>query len=144
MVQTQAKSVIALDVGERRIGVARASLVACLASPLVTFKNDAYIWENIKKVCDEQAVGLVIIGLPRGMDGQTTAQTHYAQKFAEEAKVHLGLPVQFQDEAVTSKQAERELAGRSKRFQKSDVDALAATYILEDYLHEHPPRESYR
>jgi RNase H-fold protein (predicted Holliday junction resolvase) len=49
----------------------------------------------------------------------------------------LPLPISWQDEAVTSVRAEEELRARGKPYVREDIDALAATYILEDYLHEH-------
>ena len=58
-------------------------------------------------------------------------------EFTKQLKQSFNLPVYFQDEAVTSKQAEAELQARGKHYEKSDIDALAATYILEDWLGEH-------
>jgi len=75
-----------------------------------------------------------VVGLPRGMQGQHTAQTAEAEAFAKSLRAQSGLPVHMQDEAVTSKQAEDELKGRGKPYGKGDIDALAATYILQDWL----------
>jgi putative Holliday junction resolvase len=127
-------SIIALDVGEKRIGVARAGIEARLPEPLTTLENNSTIWQKLQTLCAEQAVHGVIIGLPRGLDGQETAQTRYARQFGIEAKQQLGLAIHFQDEAVTSKKAKHELSERGKDFSKGDIDALAATYILEDFL----------
>lgn len=136
MVQAPNRAILALDVGERRIGVARATEAARLPSPLTTLENNLTIWTELKQICNEQRIVRIVIGLPRSLSGQATAQTKYVENFATEARAHLGLPIQFQDEAVTSKQAERELIARGKPFNKGDIDALAATYILEDYLRE--------
>jgi putative Holliday junction resolvase len=88
-------------------------------------------------VTEQGAVGLVI-GLPRGLDGQETAQTRAVREFAEQLKPAVQLPYYWQDEAVTSRQAEEELKSRGKPYQKGDIDALSATYILEDFLRDHP------
>jgi putative Holliday junction resolvase len=140
-VRAAGSSVLALDVGNARVGVAVASLVARLPRPLTTLKNDDSIFEEILRLASAEDAGVVVVGLPRGLDGQHTKQTVYAEDFAEELKQHVGLPVQMQDEAVTSKQAEAELKARGKEFDKGDIDALAATYILEDFLRDY--RENF-
>lgn len=133
MVQTP-RSVLALDVGEARVGVALASLIARLPQPLATLKRGEGFWSDLQKIIEEEAVGELVVGLPRNLSGQNTAQTATVQAFAEELKQKVNLPIHFQDEAVTSQQAEAELEGRHKPYSKGDIDALAATYILEDYL----------
>lgn len=132
------RSVIALDVGERRVGVATASLQARLARPLTTLDNSDALLAQLQKLIAEHDVSAVVIGLPRGLSGQRTGQTLYAETFAKALKAQLNLPLYWQDEAVTSKQAEAELRARGKPYAKKDIDALAATYILEDFLAEHP------
>ena len=74
--------------------------------------------------------------MPRGLDGQRTEQTIYTENFVQELKSHLKLPVYTQDEAVTSRKAEEELTKRGKQYTKEDIDSLAATYILDDFLQE--------
>jgi putative holliday junction resolvase len=69
------------------------------------------------------------------MDGQETQQTRDTERFVSLLRDKTGLTVHMQDEALTSQKAEAELQARHKPYQKGDVDALAATYILEDYLH---------
>jgi len=131
-------SILSLDVGGRRIGLALAGQTAKLASPLGAIDRQAEdTWEALHKVLDTHNVNQVVIGLPRGLDGQETAQTAIIREFAEEFKEHFDHPIQFQDEAVTSRQAEEELRERGVSYNKADVDALAATYILTDYLNVH-------
>jgi len=131
------QTILALDVGEKRIGVAVADVKLQFPKPLTTLENTDTIWQDLQKIVDEQQSGLVVVGLPRGLDGQETAQTAYARVFMQELRTNLGLPVREQDEAATSVKAEQELRGRGKPYEKGDIDALAATYILEDYLQEH-------
>ncbi|HEX4774100.1 MAG TPA: Holliday junction resolvase RuvX [Candidatus Saccharimonadales bacterium] len=133
MVQTP-RSILALDVGEVRVGVAVASLVARLPRPLTTLNRNDNFWNELQLIIESEAVGELVVGLPRNLSGQSTAQTTAVEAFANELKRHFGLPVNFQDEAVTSKKAEAELESRKKPYSKGDIDALAATYILEDYL----------
>ncbi len=131
--------ILALDVGERRIGVAVANTIAKIASPLTTLTHDETIFDQLDNVIVEQQATVLVLGLPRGLEGQETAQTHAVQQFAGELKQHAGLPLYWQDEALTSRQAESELTERGKPFAKGDVDSLAATYILEDFLREQWP-----
>jgi putative holliday junction resolvase len=131
-------SILALDVGGQRIGVAVANIVARIANPLVTIENTADIIDVLQKlIVQERAIALVV-GLPRGLSGQTTEQTNTIESFVDNLKPHVSIPIHMQDEAVTSRQAEEELKARGKPYNKGDIDALAATYILEDFLNEHP------
>lgn len=131
-----ARSIIALDVGERRIGVALASTIARLAAPLVTITNDAEAIQHINDLIAEHDAGVLVVGLPRGMQGQETAQTEATRIFAANLRRHINIPVYFIDEAVTSQLARAELQSRGAHVHRGDIDALAATYILEDYLRE--------
>jgi putative Holliday junction resolvase len=125
---------ISLDVGEKRIGVAIAHRANGFPAPLTTLVNDDGVINHLRKICHKNDIGEIVVGLPRGLDGQDTAQTRYCQLFADSVSRELGLPVYLIDEAVTSAKAEAELAARGARFSKEDIDALAATYILEDFI----------
>lgn len=127
---------MALDVGERRIGVALANRVARLASPLTTLENNTAVYEKIAELIHAHDADALVIGLPRGMQGQQTGQTTATEAFAANLREHITVPVYFMDEAVTSQMARAELKARGSHIHKGDIDALAATYILEDYLRE--------
>ncbi len=133
-----AVSILALDVGARRIGVARALLSVGIANPLTTLDEPALFITDITNLVRQEEAGALVIGLPRGLDGQDTDQTRSVRDFGEQLESYVTVPVYWIDEAVTSAQAEKELEARGKAFGKGDIDALAATYILEDFLHEHP------
>lgn len=130
------QTALALDVGAKRIGVAVARLEVGIASPLVTLTNDETVWERLQQLVDEHDTGTFVVGLPRGLDGQETDQTRETETFMAELRARVGLPVHAQDEAATSLKAEEELKARKKPYGRGDIDALAATYILEDYLRE--------
>lgn len=130
----QQDTIIALDVGTKRIGVAIASMSTKFARPLVTLEHSDIIWSELNKLVEQYEVGAIVVGLPRGLEGQETAQTKKTEVFMQELRANVGLPVHSTDEAVTSVQAEAELKQRGKPYEKGDIDALAATYILEDYL----------
>ncbi|MEK7059745.1 MAG: Holliday junction resolvase RuvX [Patescibacteria group bacterium] len=129
-------SALALDVGSKRIGLAIASLASRLPRPLKTLENDADFVQALQAIIDAENVEAVVVGLPRGLDGQATDQTGVIKAFADQLKGDLSLPIHFQDEAVTSRQAEDELKSRGKPYSRGDIDALAATYILQDFLAE--------
>lgn len=120
--------------GDKRIGVALASPIARIASPFMVLGNDSEVWNNIAKLIASENIGIIVVGLPRSLDGNETEQTKTVLRFADKLKQKCQLEIVMQDEALTSRQAEAELRNRGKQFAKGDIDALAATYILEDYL----------
>lgn len=126
-------SILALDVGERRIGVAIASEIARLARPLTTLINDEHLMPSLQQMLKDESITTIVIGLPRNLSGDDTPQTDYVRKFTEQLDRDM---IIFQDEALTSRKAEVELEQRGKPYSKGDIDALAATYILEDYLNQ--------
>ena len=129
------RHILALDVGNRRVGVAIASSEAQLASPLTTLEQGENLMNKLTQIIKDEAVTDIVVGWPRNQSGEPTEQTQTVEKFSDQLKV-IGLPIYFQDESLTSKKAEAELEGRGKPYKKSDIDALAATYILEDWLAE--------
>jgi putative Holliday junction resolvase len=135
----QASNILSLDVGTVRIGVAIARLDIKLAGPLTAITNSPEVITDITKLAAEHNANTLVVGLPRGLDGQSTSQTRYVHDFVDKLKT-TGLKIVFQDEALTSLKAEDELKSRDggrRRYNKGDIDALAATYILEDYLSSH-------
>lgn len=126
--------VIALDVGEKRIGVARGVASVGLATPLTTLSNDDNLMANLANLCQQEQAELLVVGRPRNSQGLPTNQTAYTEKFVANLQGQINLPVVWQDESLTSVKAEQELTDRGKPFKKAEVDALAATYILEDYF----------
>lgn len=131
----QVYSIMALDIGEQRTGVALANSIAGIASPLTTITSEALV-EKVRELVRQHDVAKLVVGLPRSLDGSDTLQTNYVRQVAKELEKQLQLPIHFIDEAVTSKTAEAELKARKKPYRKEDIDMLAATYILEDFLRE--------
>lgn len=129
------QTLLALDIGEARVGVALANTLARIAHPSGALPRTEHIFDDIAALCRREQVDTLVLGLPRGMQGQDTPQTAAARAFGEMLAVRISLPQVWQDEAVTSVRAEAELQQRKKPYTKGDIDALAATYILEDYLH---------
>jgi putative Holliday junction resolvase len=134
----QTEYILALDVGGRRIGVALASTSARLPAPLCVLDQESSqdIYGDIEKLVKEHQARVLVVGLPRGMSGQETAQTAATRAFAAELTKRLSIPVVMQDEAGTSKLAESNLQARGKAYNKGDIDAEAAAIILQDYLNQ--------
>lgn len=131
--------ILAIDYGDKRVGIAIAHIVARLPRPLTTLHNSETLLNDIRKLVDQEGACLVVVGLARGMDGGYTSQTRATEAFAEKLKRVLTIPVELTDETLTSVDAEQTLRTRAHR--KGEVDALAASLILERYLVEHPTRE---
>ena len=101
-------TIMALDVGERRIGVAIASAEAKLARPYATLAETININQDIANLVASQQVSLLVIGLPLNMEADDTNQTLYIRRFAERLKQFVSVPIVFQDEADTSRKNNRD------------------------------------
>jgi putative Holliday junction resolvase len=137
---TEPYYLLALDYGNARIGVAIASSIARLPRPLTTLANGPDVMQQIAELVKTEHVHQVVVGLPRTLSGGYSDQTRAAEAFGTALQEVLDVPVAMADETLTSVDAEAELAG--KKHDKGAIDALAATYILERYLLEHPAAEA--
>jgi len=127
-------NVLGLDIGESKTGVARVNMIARLPQVVATLKNDNNFIPEITKIIKEENIDVMVVGLPRNMNGEETAQTKYVRDYVENYLKSLKLPIIFQDETLSSKAAEVRLAGSG--YKKTDIDAMAAVVILEDYLEQ--------
>ena len=126
-------SLLALDVGEKRIGVALADSGVRIAIAYDTINVDGTEVEQIARLIGLENIDVVVIGYPRNQSGEPTKQTEFVERFAE--TLHDIAPkIVFQDESLTSVQAEERLKASKKPYEKGDIDALAASFILQDYL----------
>lgn len=131
MATSSDKTYIGLDVGERRIGVARVHEIAKIAEPLEHIEtSNNNVVDSIKRVIHEFSAEGIVVGLPRGLDGQETAQTKYCREFAEKLNSEISTPVYLVDEAGTSKTADERLVNNSKISR----DSMAAAVLLEDFI----------
>ena len=141
--------IVALDVGERRIGVAISDATLTLARPVDVLRPaslDAGALElaaaEIARLAAEDGVATIVVGLPRRLDGSPTDMTSRIHAFATELGRITQLPIVLQDERLTSREAESRLAmtTRDWRSRKRRLDAAAAAIILQDYLDTRPGR----
>ena len=146
-------SVLGIDYGRARIGLAIASADTRLAEPLLTLEriNRNEDMRRLREIARERGVKQIVIGLPLRLDGARGEMADEATRFAERVRKQLGLPVQMLDERLTSWEAERlleEQAGRTFRGDtkaaghgksqaaKVSVDAIAAAVILREFLEQ--------
>lgn len=131
--QVETDIVLALDVGEKRVGVARADSAIKLSYPLCTITVDGTEYDQIERLMRTHQATKLIVGYPRNQAGEETAQTAYVEKFAQGLQQR-GVTVSFQDESLTSIVAEDRLKQSKKPYDKADIDAEAAAIILQDYM----------
>lgn len=129
------KNLIALDVGEKRIGVAMADTGVRIAIPYDTLEVDGGEVERIAELMVRNKVDTLVVGYPRNQQGEATKQTEYVERFTEQLKDFAAIV--FQDESLTSVEAEKRLSSRGKGYSKGDIDAEAAAIILQDYIEEY-------
>ncbi|MEO8691268.1 MAG: Holliday junction resolvase RuvX [Candidatus Saccharimonas sp.] len=127
------RNLLALDVGEKRIGVSLADSAIGIAVAYDTLSVDGTEVEQISRLVVSEEIDLIVVGYPRNMAGEATKQTEYVEKFTELLK-DFGPRIVFQDESLTSVKAEEILNRQRRPYQKADIDALAASLILQDYL----------
>lgn len=132
---SQTKSLLALDVGEKRIGVAVGDTGVRIAVPFETIDVDGTELERIAQLVIEEKAETVVVGYPRNQSGEATAQTAYAEAFADRL-TDIAPKLVFQDESLTSVLAEQRLQSYGKPYTKGDIDALAAALILQDYMEQ--------
>jgi putative Holliday junction resolvase len=125
----QVRTYIGLDVGNKRTGMARASNAARLAEPLKTVPTEEVV-PTLKKMAAEDDIESVIVGLPRNLNGDDTAQTEWVRGWLQNAKAELPeITFHWQDEALTTHEAQKRLGKNI-----TEVDAYAASIILQDFL----------
>ncbi len=132
--------ILAIDPGEKRIGVAAADLRTRLAVPVTTIDAGADPVEAVTQLAREQDAQALVVGLALTLSGARGPQAQRAQALADALAGRLDIPVHTWDERLTSAEARHRLprpAGRTsarKRRPKGDLDAMAAAIILQAYL----------
>ena len=130
--------ILALDYGEKRIGLAISDPLGVTAQGLGTieYKNLKEAIAEIKNVIARYSVEELVLGLPLNLKGEIGSIAREVQKFADQLKSETGIPVSFWDERLTSVEAERALIqmGKSPSLNKKQIDEIAAILILQGYL----------
>lgn len=132
------KRILALDVGDVRIGLALSDPMQIIASPLETYtrKNIEADIEYIRNIVESKDVGEIVSGLPLSMSGNENEQVKKTKEFIEKLKEVVFVPITLFDERLTSVSAEEMLidADVKRKDRKKVIDKIAASIILNDYL----------
>ncbi len=130
--------ILALDHGTKRIGVAVSDPTKTIAQPLeyILAEPFADFLERLKVVLAAQEVDLLLIGLPRNMDGSYGPAAQKVQVFVAALKSAITVPIRLWDERLTSSQANKILiqGGVRRDQRKEKVDKMAAAILLQSYL----------
>lgn len=130
--------ILAVDLGRARTGLAVCDENELLASPagVISERSMEQLAQKIAIRAKDLAVGGIVVGLPRNMDGSEGASAQNARSFAENLRTLVGVPVEMRDERGTTLTAHEYLNSTDTRGKKRKavVDAVAATIILQDYL----------
>ena len=129
-------TLLGIDYGERRIGLAVTDALRIIASPLETIENDERCIQRLKDIVEERGVDTVVVGLPLKLDGGLGPAAQNTLRFVDKLKVELGATVETFDERLTTAQAERSMLAhdisRAKRAKR--IDQMAAQIMLQSYL----------
>lgn len=133
------RRIICLDIGDVRIGVAVSDPAGIIAAPLDVIHRIGWgpDCRKIKMFCDQYDTDTVVAGLPLNMDGSEGFQARKVKEFCSQLEKH-GLQILFQDERLTTVTAEESLLedGMSREKRKKNVDKIAASIILQQWLNE--------
>jgi putative Holliday junction resolvase len=130
--------VLAVDYGSVRIGLALSDPTGTLARPLpfVPAKGDARLARELAALAAKEGAELILLGLPRNMDGSMGEAAAKVQAFAAALGAATQIPLQLVDERLTTVQAGRQLqeAGRDARAQRGRIDSESAAVLLQGWL----------
>jgi putative Holliday junction resolvase len=118
-------NLLGIDFGEKKIGLALAT--GPLAEPMGVIKI-SNLKSQISNICQEHGIEKIVMGISEGKMAEKT------KKFAQELGKTVGLPVEFQDETLTTSEAIMKMKQAGKKVKKKKEDAFAAALILQDYL----------
>ncbi len=129
-----------IDLGEVRIGVAVADSLGMLAHPRETIrvgpKGEKAVVARVAELAVVEKIGVIVVGLPRNMNGTEGPASAKARAFAERLRVATGCEIRLQDERLTTVAAQKALhaSGRNVKNSRSVIDQAAAQMILQTYL----------
>ncbi len=131
--------ILAVDFGEKRIGLATSDASERLATPRVTLrrKSDAAVLAQLARFCADEEIALAVFGIPRSPDGVESPIAGRIRTFAAKFGGKTGLPVRFHEETLTSDEAARRMRAAREEgdaARRPGLDPAAAAVLLEDYL----------
>ena len=139
MINNDYKRIMALDVGDVRIGIAMTDLLRIIASPYQSFtrtENEEADLKYFASLAKEKSVYLIVVGLPLNMDGTEGARAITCREFGQKLSGFTDAEIVFWDERLSTVEAEGYLIqeGKSRKDRKKVIDSIAAQIILESYM----------
>ena len=128
-------TVIGFDYGSKWIGIAVGQTLTRQARPLGAIRADD--WAAIEKLLAEWRPQRLIVGLPLNMAGQEQAMSQRAARFGRQLEGRFGIPTEFTDERLTTREAYTIAIANGERRSKQEIDSLAAALITESWLRDH-------
>ncbi len=127
---------MAIDYGQKRVGVAITDPLCIIPQPLLTIKpkSVADLIKRLKCIVDENNIGLIIVGNPVSMRGEPTEISRQVERFIKRLKRQLDIDVERWDERYLSKYAVNKFKEAGLSMKKGDIDRVAASLMLEEYL----------
>ncbi len=139
----QQKRIMGLDIGEKRIGVALSDPTGIIAMPLktITYSRVEEALDDILRIIEREQIGCIVVGLPRSLNGTLGIQAAKVQEFVEKMRDSVTLPVELQDERLSTVAVEKMMrkVGTKKSKREERRDSEAAAYILQGYLDSKRP-----
>ena len=129
---------MALDLGEKRIGIALSDPLRIIAKAdrVIKRRSRKEDYATYRRIIEESSISLLLIGLPLMLDGEDSQQTKWVRSYAEKLASEVTIPVELWDEGFSTVEAEEalKLGGVRRKKLRDRVDAVAAAVILQSYL----------
>jgi len=128
--------ILAIDYGEKRIGIAVSDPLGLTAQPKPFLPNDKKLITNLLSLIEEYTIAQVLVGLPLHTKGHDSPKSLEVRKWVEVFKQHCSLPIRFVDERFSTQAAHRQLQASeiSMKNRKTFIDSQAAAFFLEGFL----------
>ncbi len=130
---------LAVDLGDKRTGLAVGDDIVRIVQPITVLETPIgqQLINEIQSAIKEHGIDCIVMGLPLNMDGSESQRSELTKTFAERLQDQVNIPINFQDERLTSAAAEEHLnqSGKTHKQKKKLRDALAAAEILKDFLY---------
>ncbi len=126
---------LALDIGNRRIGVAVSDVTKLIATPFgIIDRKFENALERLREIVAQQQPDEIVIGMPLNGAGQSGEQAQRTEAFTQEIRAAIALPIRYHDERFSSAEARAIIAEKKRAKQPQHDDAIAASVILQRYL----------
>jgi len=128
--------ILCIDYGQKRVGLALSDTLKLISTPFAIIYNDGELLQNLQALIEDKLIEKIVIGMPYTLDGRRSKKTKEVEKFVQEIKRKINLPVTIYDEAFSTVEANEILKrkGLSAPKARRVVDMYAASIILSNYL----------